>query len=63
MKRQIRIFDLSKSEQRVVLIIIFALIAGAFAAYERRAHRPPVKPIKVTAPQPSPSPPSHEDAQ
>jgi len=59
----VRIFDLSKSEQRVVLIIIPALIAGAFAAYERRARQPPVQPVTTTAPQQSPSPSPPEDAQ
>jgi hypothetical protein len=62
-KRPIRIFDLSKSEQRIALIIILALIAGAFAAYERRARQPAVQPITTTAPQRSPSPPLPEDAQ
>jgi hypothetical protein len=62
MKLPVRIFDLSKSEQRVVLIIILALIAGAFAAYERRARQPPVQPVTTTAPQRSPIPPL-EDAQ
>jgi hypothetical protein len=63
MKLPLRIFDLSKNEQRVVLIIVLALIAGAFAAYERRARQPPVQPITTTAPQPCPSPRSPEDAQ
>jgi hypothetical protein len=62
MKLPIRIFDLSKSEQRVVMVIILALIAGAFVAYERRARQPPVQPIPTTAPQQSPSPPL-KDAQ
>jgi hypothetical protein len=61
MKRVIRIFVLSKSEQRVVLIIIFALIAGPFVAYERRTHQFPVRSITATAPKPSPSPPSPEE--
>jgi hypothetical protein len=62
MKLPVRIFDLSKGEQRVVMIMILALIAGAFAAYERRARQPPVQPITTTAPQQSPSPPP-KDAQ
>jgi hypothetical protein len=63
MKRLVRIFDLSKSEQRVVLIIILALLAGAFAFYERRGQEHAVQPVTETAPQPSPSPASPEDAQ
>jgi hypothetical protein len=39
MKRLLRIFELTKNEQRVVLIVIFALVAVAFARYEWRLHR------------------------
>jgi hypothetical protein len=39
MKRLLRIFELSKNEQRVVLIVMFILIAIAFIGYERRVHR------------------------
>jgi hypothetical protein len=63
MKRPIRIFDLSKSEQRVVLIIILALIAGAFGAYEHRACHFPPHPAAVAGPKPSPSPLTLKDAQ
>jgi len=63
MKSAIRIFDLSKSEQRVVLIIILALIVGAFAAYQCRAHPRPVQPITTPTPQQSPSPQLPEDAE
>jgi hypothetical protein len=38
MKRLFRIFELSKNEQRVVLIVMFALIVFAFVGYERRVH-------------------------
>ena len=61
MKRAIRIFVLSKSEQRVVLIIILALLAGALVAYKGRTHQFPVRSITATAPKPSPSPPSPEE--
>ena len=44
MKRFLRIFELSKNEQRVVLIVMFALLAIAFIGYERRVHRSPVQP-------------------
>ena len=38
MKRLLRIFELSKNEQRVVLIVMLILITIAFVAYERRVH-------------------------
>jgi hypothetical protein len=38
MKRVFRIFELSKSEQRVVLIVMFLLLAVSFLRYERRVH-------------------------
>jgi hypothetical protein len=39
MKRLFRIFELTKHEQRVVLIVMLVLIAIAFIGYERRLHR------------------------
>jgi hypothetical protein len=38
MKRLFRMFELSKNEQRVVLIVVFALLAIAFLGYEHRVH-------------------------
>jgi hypothetical protein len=38
-KRLFRIFELSKNEQRVVLIVILVLITIAFIGYGRRVHR------------------------
>jgi hypothetical protein len=55
MKRLFRIFELSKNEQRVVLIIMFILIAIAFVAYERRIHYSPVESASATQPKPSPT--------
>ena len=55
MKRLLRIFELSKNEQRVVLIVVFALLAIAFIGYERRVHHSPVEPALVTEPKPSPT--------
>ena len=55
MKRVIRIFVLSKSEQRVVLIVVLALIAGTLLRYERRAHQFPVRATTTTEPKASPS--------
>jgi hypothetical protein len=64
MKRLLRIFDLSKNEQRVVLIVMLILITVAFIGYERRVHRihvrgpaaSDVKPFPATEAKPSPSP-------
>jgi hypothetical protein len=55
MKPVIRIFVLSKSEQRVVLIVVLALITGALVRYERRAHQFPIQVTTRTEPKPSPS--------
>jgi hypothetical protein len=61
MKRLFRIFELSKNEQRVVLIIMLVLIAIAFFRYERRLQRPSVQPTSATEPKTSPSPEQIED--
>jgi hypothetical protein len=63
MKSLLRIFALSKSEQRVVLIVMLALIAGAFVQYERRVHRPAGRSTPATEPKASPSPVEAEDDQ
>ena len=44
MKRLLRIFELSKNEQRVVLIVMLILITIAFVGYERRIHRAAFQP-------------------
>jgi hypothetical protein len=61
MKRVIRIFVLSKSEQRVVLIVVLALIAGTLLRYERRANQFPVRVTTTTEPKASPSSMETED--
>lgn len=61
MKRLFRIFELSKNEQRVVMIVMFVLIAIAFIGYERRVHRSPVQLTSATEPKPSPTPSEIED--
>ncbi|HEY4257264.1 MAG TPA: hypothetical protein VGM66_08635 [Candidatus Udaeobacter sp.] len=61
MKRLFRIFELSKSEQRVVLIVMFVLVAVAFVGYERRVHQRPIQPTSTTEAKPSPSPLEVED--
>jgi predicted RND superfamily exporter protein len=43
MKRLLQIFDLSKNEQRVVLIVMLVLVVIALIGYERRVHRVPVQ--------------------
>jgi hypothetical protein len=61
MKRLLGILELSKSEQRVVLIIILALIAIAFVRYEHRVHRPPVQLTSAMELKPSPTPVETKD--
>ena len=64
MKRLLKIFDLSKYEQRVVLIVILALVAIAFVRYERRVHhRPPVQLTSTIESKPSPTPVEIENEQ
>ena len=55
MKRLLRIFELSKNEQRVVLIVMLILIAVAFLGYERRVHHRVVHPASATEPKASPT--------
>jgi hypothetical protein len=55
MKRLLRIFELTKNEQRVVLIVVFALIAIAFVGYQRRAHDRPAQPTAAIDVRPSPT--------
>jgi len=62
-KRLFRIFELSKNEQRVVLIVMLALIAIAFISYERRVDRPAIQRISAKEPAPSPSPMGTENEQ
>jgi hypothetical protein len=55
MKRLFRIFEVSKSEQRVVLIVMIVLITIAFIGYERRIHHRQAEPISPTAAKPAPT--------
>jgi hypothetical protein len=61
MNRLIRIFVLSKSEQRVILIVILTLIAGALVGYERHVHVLPVQATAAAEPTASPIPPETKD--
>ena len=63
MKRLLRIFELSKNEQRVVLIIMLILIAIAFAGYERRIHRAAVPALTTLDAKTSPNPVQAEHEQ
>ncbi len=56
MKGPFSIFELSKNEQRVVLIVMFVLLAVAFLGYQRRVHQRPVHLTSATELKPSPSP-------
>jgi ABC-type Fe3+ transport system permease subunit len=56
MKRLLRIFELTKNEQRVVLIVMLVLIAIAFIGYERRVRRSPVQHTSAAEAKQSPSP-------
>jgi len=56
MKRLFWIFELSKNEQRVVLIVVFALLAITLIGYERRVHHSPVQLTAGIDLKPSPSP-------
>jgi hypothetical protein len=55
MKRLFGILELTKNEQRVVLIVMFVLLAFGFIGYERRLHRLQVQVTSATEPSPSPS--------
>jgi len=63
MKRFFRIFDLSKNEQRVVLIVMLILVAVAFIGYERRVYRVHVRTPSVPEAKVSPSPVQAHDEQ
>jgi len=58
-----RIFELTKSEQRVVLIVMLILITIAFIGYQRRVHRIHVRAPNVSEVKTSPSPVQIEDEQ
>jgi len=63
MKRLFRIFELTRNEQRVILIVMFVLIAIAFVRYERRVHRAHVHVPTVPEMTTSPSPVQTENEQ
>ena len=59
----LRIFELSKSEQRVVLIVMLILITIAFVGFERRVHHPRAQRVSSAKAKPSPSPAEVENEQ
>lgn len=61
MKRLLRIFELSKNEQRVVLIVVLVLLTIAFVGYERRVHKHSVQSNRATEAKASPSAGEGED--
>jgi hypothetical protein len=63
MNRLLRIFELSKSEQRVVLLLMLVLIAIAFAGYERRVHRSAIQSVGAVEMKASPTPAEPGDDQ
>jgi hypothetical protein len=63
MKRFLRIFELTKNEQRVVLIVMFILLAIGFIRYERRVHRVSVQPTTATQSRLSQTPAQPEQDQ
>jgi hypothetical protein len=63
MKHLLKIFELSKSEQRVVLIVMFVLISVVFVGYERRLHSVHVRPPAPPQAKTTPSPVQTEEAQ
>ena len=63
MKRLFRIFELSKNEQRVVLIVMLVLVAISFIGYQRRVHGPAVQVRSAAERKESPSPIEASDDQ
>ena len=61
MKLLTGIFVLSKSEQRVSVSVVLALVVDALVRYERRANHFPVHATATATPNPSPTPLEAED--
>jgi hypothetical protein len=61
MKRLFQIFELSKNEQRVVLIVMFVLLAVAFIGYESRVGHFPLQRTPTAEVKSSPSPVEIDD--
>ena len=63
MKRLTEILVLSKSEQRVIVIVVLALIAAALVRHQWYAQQLPAHPTPATAIKHSPNPPELRDEQ
>ena len=63
MKRLTEILVLSKSEQRVIVLVVLALIAAALVRHQWYAQQLPAHPTTATAIKPSPNPPELRDEQ
>jgi hypothetical protein len=63
MKRLFGIFELTKNEQRVVLIVMLVLITIGFVAYERRVHVSPAQTAAAVQAKRSPTPVRSDDDQ
>jgi len=61
MKGLLRIFELTRNEQRVVLIVVFVLVAIAFVSYERRIRHYPVESASTAESKTTPSPAQNKD--
>jgi hypothetical protein len=55
MKRLFRIVELSKNEQRVVLIVMLVLVTIAFVGYARRVYHRPIQPTAAIESRSSPT--------
>jgi len=56
MKGLLRVFELAKNEQRVVLVAMLVLLALAFLGYERRIHHSVLRAASRAQTQTSPTP-------
>jgi hypothetical protein len=63
MKRLFGIFELTKNEQRVVVIVMLVLITIAFVAYERRVRHSPAQPAAAVQAKRSSTPLPSEEGQ
>jgi len=63
MKRLFGIFEFTKNEQRVVLIMMLVLVTIAFVAYERRVRHSTMQPVPEIQAKRSPTPLRGDDGQ
>ena len=63
MKRLFGIFELTKNEQRVVLIVMLVLTTIAFVTYERRVRHSLVQPGAAVQTKRSPTPALGDNGQ